>query len=179
MISTDNSTGRSDTLIVRTDAQHNILVYGLANALVTRFLRPLVESGTLPSMPALPDPEWIYLAQVNDQNGDPLDPGLAWNVTSPEGIQIPFGLISATIKMRASYAEKGEIIPVAAKSVSTWRTRIMITITLLSDTDIPVDIWFSDDPSGQIQLRQESAEIDVLSFKLPVPGDLQKLTSWK
>ena len=130
-------------------------------------------------MPVLPVPEWIYLAQVNDQNGDPLEPGVEWDITAPQGIQIPFGLVSATIRMRAAYADKGEIIVTGGKDMFTWRTRIMITITLLSDTEIPVDIWFSDDPSAQIQLRQESAEIDVLSFKLPVPGDLQLLKSWQ
>lgn len=178
LISTDNVSGRSDTLIVRTDNQHNILVHGLANALVTRFLRPLVENGTLPTMPELPAPEWTYLAWVNDGNGDPLEPGGTWDVTTGDGIEIPFGFVSATISMGAEYAAKGELVNVAGSDLYTWRTRIMITIDLFGETQIPVDIWFSDQPSAQIQLQQESAEIDVQITTMPVDGDLQKLVSW-
>ena len=178
MISTDNVSGRADTLIVRTDAQHNIMVYGLANSLVARFLRPLIESGTLPTMPPLPTPEWTYLARVNDANGDPLEPGGAWDVTTGDGIEIPFGLVSATISMGAEYAAKGELINIGGSDIYTWRTRIMITIDLFGETQIPVDIWFSDQPSAQIQLQQESAEINVQITTLPVDGDLQKLISW-
>ncbi len=180
MISTDSRSGRSDTLIARADAQNNIQVYGLANALIERFTRELIDSGTLPQAPELPDPVWGYLAQVNDMNGDPLEPGGEWNVTQGSGIEISFGLISATVTMKGAYVEQGEVITAQGKDITTWKMRITVTISILGqDNDIPVYIWFSDDPSAQVQLMQESAELNLGIVQFPVEGDLQKLVSWQ
>ncbi|MCB2205167.1 hypothetical protein KQI65_10490 [bacterium] len=180
MISTDSRSGRSDTLIARTDAANNLQVYGLANSLVERFTRELVDSGTLPEPPTLPAPEWTYLAKVNDESGAPLDPGGTWNVTQGNGIEISFGLISATITMEGAFVEQGEAFPVKGKDISTWKVRINVRISILGqNNDIPVYIWFSDDPSGQIRLMQESAELNLGLIQIPVEGDLQMLTDWQ
>jgi hypothetical protein len=180
MISTDAKSGGIDTLIVRTDAQHNVLVYGLANSLVERFTRQLVESGTLPEPPVLPDPVWTYLAKVNDTNGDPLTPGVQWDVTQDGGIVISFGLISATISMKATYLENGEMFSIQGKNVFSWKIGIVVTISILGqENKLPVNIWFSDDPSAQVQLIQESADLNLGLINLPVEGDMQKLVSWK
>lgn len=180
MISTDSRSGRSDTLIARTDDANNIQVYGLANSLVERFTRELIDSGTLPEAPELPDPEWTYLAQLNDDSGAPLEPGGSWDVTMGNGIEISFGLISATITMEGAFVEQGEIFNVRGEDISTWKVRIMVTISILGqNNEVPVYIWFSDDPSGQIRLMQESAELNLGLIQLPVDGDLQMLTDWQ
>ncbi len=180
MISTDSRSQRSDTLIARTDGGNNLLVYGLANALVERFTRELIDSGTLPEAPVLPEPVWSYLAKVNDANGDPLDPGGEWDVTQGTGIEISFGPLTATVRMKGAFVEQGEVITAQGKDISTWKVRIMVTISILGiDNDIPVYIWFSDDPSAQIQLRQESADLNLGLVQFPVEGDLQTLVSWK
>jgi hypothetical protein len=180
MVSTDSRSGRTDTLIARTDAQNNLVVYGLANALVERFTRELVDSGTLPEAPTLPAPEWTFLAQINDTNGDPLDPGSEWDVTTGNGIEISFGLISATIRMKGAFLAKGEVINAQGKGITTWKVGITVTISILGiDNEVPVYLWFSDDPSAQIQLIQESAELNLGLITFPVEGDMQKLVSWK
>ena len=180
MISTDSRSGRSDTLIARTDAQNNLVVYGLANALVERFTRELIDAGTLPEAPTLPAPTWTYLAQLNDANGDPLDPGAEWDVTTGNGIEISFGLISATVTMKGAFIAQGEVINAQGKAINTWKVGITVTISILGiDNDLPVYLWFSDDPSGQIQLLQESAELNLGVINFPVEGDKQVLVSWK
>ncbi|MDT8322648.1 MAG: Ig-like domain-containing protein [Bacteroidota bacterium] len=180
IISTDSRSGRSDTMIARVDAQNNIQVYGLANELVERFTRELIDSGTLPQAPVLPAPEWTYLARVNDMNGDALEPGGEWDVTQGSGIEISFGLISATVSMKGAFIEQGEVFSVQSRDISTWKVRITVTISVLGqDNDIPVNIWFSDDPSAQLRLMQESAELNLGLVQFPVEGDLQALVSWE
>ncbi len=180
MISTDNYIGRTDTLIVRTDAQSNVRVYGLANYIVNNFAKRLVDDGLLPEMPMLPDPAWTYLAQINDANGDPLEPGAQWSITQGNGIELSFGLLSATITMEATYLENGEMFNIQGKDIHTWKVGIIVNISILGqDNEMPVYLWFSDDPSAQVQLIQESAEISLGPLTQAVEGDKQTLVSWK
>ncbi len=181
MISTDASTGRIDTMIARVDAQYNVLAYGLANELVRRFTRPLIEQGFLPETPVLPEPFWTPLIKVNDASGNPLEPGGEWDITPQGGILIPFGLVNATITMKGTYVRKGDVIRIAGKDIYTWEVLITVTIDLLgSQSVIPVHLWFSDDPSGQIKLQQETGTLTVpIIGSFPVPGDQQELVSWQ
>ncbi|MFA6233744.1 MAG: hypothetical protein WC824_06060, partial [Bacteroidota bacterium] len=181
MISTDGSTNRSDTMLAHADAQYNVQVFGLANELVRRFTRPLVEQGILPTAPVLPDPFWSYLIQVNDANGNPLNPGLEWDITPQGGILIPFGLVNATITMKGKYVKKGDVITVGGKDIYTWEILITVTIDILGNqSTIPVHLWFSDDPSAQIKLQQETGLVIVpIIGSFPVPGDQQELISWQ
>lgn len=181
MISTDESTNRTDTMIARADARYNVLAFGLANELVKRFTRPLIEQGFLPEAPVLPEPFWAYLIQVNDASGNPLDPGGEWDITPQGGILIPFGLVNATITMKGKFVKKGDVIRIAGKDVSTWEILITVTIDLLGNQSvIPVHLWFSDDPSGQIKLQQETGTVTVpIIGSFPVPGDQQELVSWQ
>lgn len=181
MISTDAISNRSDTMIARSDAQYNILVYGLANELVRRFTRPLIEQGFLPTPPVLPDPQWSYLVKVNDEEGTTMDPGATWEITAPGGISIPFGLASATITMDAAYVNRGDIITVGGKEIYTWEILINVVIDFLGNkSTVPVHLWFSDNPSGQIMLQQETTMVSIpLVGEFPVPGDQQVLLSWK
>ncbi len=181
MISTDASTTRSDTMIARADAQYNLQVYGLANELVRRFTRPLIAQGILPTAPDLPAPVWNYLIQANDGSGNPLDPGVEWEITPQGGISIPFGVVSATITMMGKYVNKGQIITVDGKDIYTWEVLITVSIDLLGNESIvPVHLWFSDDPSAQIMLQQETGLVTVpILGSFPVPGEQQELVSWK
>ncbi|MBE0643522.1 MAG: hypothetical protein IH600_05545 [Bacteroidetes bacterium] len=181
MISTDASISRIDTMIARADAHYNVQVYGLANELVRRFTRPLIEQGFLPTPPVLPDPFWTYMVKVNDDSGAPLDPGGEWDITPAGGILIPFGLVNATITMKGKFVKKGDVITVNGKDIYTWEVLITVTIDLLGNQSVvPVHIWFSDDPAGQIKLMQETGLITVpILGTFPVPGDQQELVSWK
>ena len=181
MMSTDAINGRTDTMIARSDEHYNLQVYGLANELVRRFTRPLIEQGFLTGPPELPAPFWTYLVQVNDVNGNPLEPGGEWEITPPGGIALPLGIISATISMRAKYVKKGDIITVSGKDIYTYEMLIIVTIDILGNqSEIPVHLWFSDDPSGQIQLQQEAGLVTVpILGTVPVPGEQQELISWK
>lgn len=179
MISTDDYIGRTDTLIVRTDAQNNVRVYGLANYIVNNFAKRLVDNGLLPEMPILPDPAWTYLAQINDANGDPLEPGVQWSITQGSGIELSFGLLTATITMEATYLENGEMFTIQGKDIHSWKMGIIVNISILGqDNEIPVYIWFSDDPSAQLQLIQESGAITLGPLTETVEGDKQTLVSW-
>ncbi len=180
MISTDALINRVDTMLARVDAQYNVQVYGLANEMVRRFTRPLVDQGFLPNAPELPEPFWTDMIRVNDQNGNPLEPGGEWDITPAGGILIPFGLINATITMKGKYVKRGDIITVAGKDIYTWEMLISVTVEMLgNESTVPVHIWFSDDPSGQIMLQQESGAITVpIIGSFPVPGDQQELLSW-
>ncbi|MBR9978263.1 MAG: hypothetical protein KFH87_09260 [Bacteroidetes bacterium] len=181
MISTDAMSNRSDTMIAHSNAQYNILVYGLANELVRRFTRPLVEQGFLPTAPELPAPHWSYLVKVNDDNGETMDPGETWDITAAGGISIPFGMINATITMDGTYVDRGSIIIVNGKEIYTWEILINVVIDFLGNqSTVPVHLWFSDDPSGQIMLQQETTMVTIpLVGEFPVPGDQQVLLSWK
>ncbi|MDX9759674.1 MAG: Ig-like domain-containing protein [Bacteroidota bacterium] len=181
MMSTDAMSGRTDTMIAHVDGHYNIQVYGLANELVRRFTRPLIEQGFLTGPPELPEPVWSYLVKVNDENGNGVDPGEEWDLTPAGGIALPLGLINATVTMKAQYVAKGEVITVNGKEITTWEMLITVTIDILGNTsDIPVHLWFSDDPSGQIQLQQDATLVTVpIIGTVPVPGDRQELLSWK
>ena len=127
----------------------------------------------------LPDPAWTYLAQVNDANGDALEPGVQWSITQGNGIELSFGLLSATITMEATYLENGEIFTVQGNDIRTWKMGINVTISILGqDNELPVYIWFSDDPSTQLQLIQESGAITLGPLTETVEGDKQTLVSW-
>ena len=181
MISTDALSGRIDTMIARSDEHYNLQVYGLANELVRRFTRPLLEQGFLTEPPVLPEPFWTYLAKANDTQGNPLEPGVEWQITPQGGIALPLGLISATISMKGKFVARGETITVAGREIYTWEMLITVTIDILGNqSDIPVHLWFSDDPSGQVQLQQEAGLVNVpIIGTLPVPGEQQELVSWK
>ncbi|MFZ1729197.1 MAG: Ig-like domain-containing protein [Bacteroidota bacterium] len=181
MISTDASTSRSDTMIAYTDAAFNVQVYGLANELVRRFTRPLIEQGILQTAPALPDPIWNYLVQVNDASGNSLALGKEWEITPPGGILIPLSVLNATITMTGKFVNKAQIFTVNGKDIYTWEILISVTIDVLGNKSVvPVHLWFSDDPSGQIMLQQETSLITVpIIGTFPVPGEQQELVSWK
>jgi hypothetical protein len=118
---------------------------------------------------------------VNDSGGNPLEPGGEWEITPAGGIALPIGILSATITMKGKYVAKGEIITVAGKEIQTWKMLIVVTIDILGTaSEVPVHLWFSDDPSGQIQLQQDAAFVTVpVIGGVPVPGDRQELVSWK
>lgn len=181
MISTDALNGRIDTMIARRDEHYNVQVYGLANELVRRFTRPLIEQGFLTEEPTYPAPLWTYLINVNDASGNPLEPGGEWEITPPGGIALPLGLISATVTMKGKYVAKGEMITVNGKDIYTWEMLIVVTIDILGNqSEVPVHLWFSDDPSGQIKLQQEAVTVTVpIIGGIPVPGDQVELLSWK
>jgi hypothetical protein len=168
-----------DTLIVRTDAANNFFVYGFVNEFAQRLIAEAIANGLPVVMPTLPAPTWDLIGNFNDANGVALQPGVTWNITAGNGIDIPISLVTANMKLTGAFTSRGDEFTVNGKVIRTWQSTVSGKITILGqESVIPIHIWLSNDPNGQIRMQQETSVLRVLTQQYPVAGELQELTNF-
>lgn len=184
-ISTDTRVSRKDTLIIRVNELGDLQSYGFVTNIIRRFIRS-AGNAIDPSGITLPAPTWDLVGRFNADATTPLPLGTGWDITQSNGISITFtpsGVpvpITINIKIKAELAARGDVIPVGATSIRASRVRITATVAVLFNrSDIVIDVWFSDDPSGQVRLLQNHAELNLGLTTVPVPGDIQELVSFE
>jgi hypothetical protein len=175
-----NDKGRKDTLIARVDGNGNLEVYGFATQFIRRFINGVIEGGFPIEMPPLPENDWAMLGYFNTAPGIPADPGSEWDITPAAGYDIPVGLFTANVKIRAKFVSRDETVTVNGKTIRLWRIELSNIVTLLgNESIIKVHVWYSDDPSGRIQQWQESTELNLVITTFPLNGDKWEMTSWQ
>ncbi len=184
-ISTDTRVSRKDTLIIRVNENGDLQSYGFVTSIIRRFIRG-AGSAIDPSGITLPAPTWDLVGRFNTDPNTPLPLGTGWDITQGNGISITFtpsGVpvpITINIKIKGELAARGETFPVGSGTVRASRVRITATVAVLFNrSDIVIDVWFSDNPSGQVRLQQNHAELNLGLTTVPVPGDIQELVSFE
>ena len=83
------------------------------------------------------------------------------------------------MKFKGKFEAK-ENIAVGANTVKAWKSSVTVTIQILTNVyTIKLYTWFSDNPSGQIKILQESAKFALGPITIPVPGEVQELVSYQ
>jgi len=174
------ASGAKDTVIARIDENGNLQTYGFATTFIRRFVNGMIAGGFPITMPDLPPSEWTPLAVFNTSLESPAEPGISWNMTPPAGIDIPVAILTANVKIRGEFVERGQQVTIQGKTITMWHARIVNTITILgSESEIVVNVWYSDDPSARIQLVQESTILNLVITDFPLEGDRWELVSWQ
>lgn len=184
-ISTDSRVSRKDTLIIRVNETGDLQSYGFVTNIIRRFIRS-AGSAIDPSGITLPAPTWDVVGRFNVDASTPLPLGTGWDITQGNGISITFtpsGIplpVTINIKIRGELFARGETFTAGAATIRASRVRITATVAVLFNrSDIVIDVWFSDDPSGQVRLEQKFAELNLGLTTVPVPGDIQELVSFE
>ncbi len=171
--------GEKDTLTARVDANGNLEVYGFATDFIRRFIEGMNEGGFPIEVPVLPDPEWTVLGYFNSAPGMPATPGFEWDITAANGIDIPVGLFSANVKIKGKFIDRTETVTVNGKVIKLWHIELSNIVNVLgSESVIKVHVWYSDDPSGRIQLWQESTLLNLLITNFQLNGEKWELKAW-
>jgi len=178
LIDTEAS-GAKDTVIARVDGNGNLEIYGYTRDYIRRFVEGMIEGGFPMEMPTLPDAEWSVMAYCNSAPGVPANPGTEWNITAPGGFDIPVGLFSANVKIKGQFIDRTETVSVQGKTIKLWHVKLINTVTIFgAESNIVVHLWYSDDPSGRIQLWQESTLLNLVLTNFQLNGEKWELASW-
>ena len=179
VIDTDAS-GDKDTLIGRVDANGNLELYGFATKFVRKFIEGVIEGGFPIQMPELPAPEWAVVGYFNSAPGTPAAPGSEWDITAAGGIDIPLGLVSANVRIKAKYIDRTETVVVNGKTIKLWHVELSNIVTILGgESVVTVHVWYSDDPSGRILLHQVSTLLNLMITTYQLNGEKWELNSWQ
>lgn len=184
-VSTDTRVSRKDTLIIRVNETGDLQSYGFITSILRRFIRN--AGGAIdPSTVTLPAPTWDVVGRFNADATTPLPLGTGWDVTPSAGVSLtvtPNGLplpVTINIKITGELFARGESFTAGGATIRASRVRLTATVAvLLNRSDIVIDVWFSDDPSGQVRLEQKFAELNLGLTTVPVPGDIQELVSFE
>ncbi len=190
-IGTDGATQKKDTLRIRVDQAvdgsktyaKKIQVYGFQTQIMQMFVAMVAGQNPLVTAPTVPGPSWDVLATYADQSGSVLQPGYEWTIGNAAGTDLNFSLggfpLPVNMKFKGKFEAK-ENIAVGANTVKAWKSSVTVTIQILTNVyTIKLYTWFSDNPSGQIKILQESAKFALGPITIPVPGEVQELVSYQ
>lgn len=168
-----------DTLYLRVDQSNgDIFVYGFQREIYDELVQAfatIIPGGV--GAPTLPSAQWDKIASYTGTAGT-----TTWNISNPSGETLIFttslGSVPVTVTISGKYEAKDEKITVGTTTVTTRKTSIDTKVNVLNNTfTIKVYMWFSDNPAGQIKIMQESAKFTLLTWTLPIPGEIQELSA--
>jgi hypothetical protein len=196
-IGVDNVSQKKDTLYVRTETKtktdnssytKEVQIYGFTTKLFRTFIDTLNSKIAL-GTPTIPSEQWDPIARYYDDGGSAIAVGTEWYLVSAgseNGFPLNFSYLGQPVtvmaKIKCKYEGKEEKITVGTKDVLTWRTSITATFsaaTLGVNIVMGFSMSFSDDPSGQIKVQQNSVSATVVMVPLSSAGEVQELTAYQ
>ena len=168
-----------DTLYLRVDQSNgDIFVYGFQREIYDELVQAfatIIPGGV--GAPTLPSAQWDKIASYTGTAGT-----TTWNISDISGqtlvFSTPIGPISVSVTISGKYEAKDEKITVGTTTVTARKTSIDTKVNVLNNTfTIKIYMWFSDNPAGQIKIMQESAKFTLLTWTLPIPGEIQELSA--
>ncbi len=176
-IGTDMKSGKQDTLLIRTDPNNSdLMVYAFQYTMLSKFIDMVMALVPGIDRPAIPQAQWDIIGSYTGTPGQ-----TTWAIGDPQGTPINFTFsgipVTVIVTLTGKYETKEETIAVDTKTVTTWKTSVTVALDILGTRKIMhFYFWFSDNPSTQIKVIQES-----LVLALPflgtqvVPGETQEL----
>ena len=193
-IGVDRSTNVRDTLFIRTENitrddktayTESVMAYGFMYYMLQEFIGEMMKLGDV-GVPTIPAQQWDEIARYYDDEGVALDPGTEWTIGPEGGVTMNFTINGYPISVEAGLTGKLEAreekVMAGGKEITTWKSSVTANINLLGSVnlDVKLNFWFSNDPSGQIKVVQESANttIPIINMPFSIPGETQELVSW-
>ena len=163
-IGTDMKSGVQDTLLIRTDPNNSdVMVYAFQYTMLSKFVDMVMALVPGITRPAIPPAQWDVIGSYTGTAGQ-----TTWAIGDPQGTPLNFNFsgipVTVLVTLSGKYEKKEETITVGAKTVTAWETSVTAALDILGTRkNLHIYFWFSDNPSTQIKVVQESL-VMILPF---------------